>query len=69
MKQLTNPLMQNPVGAVVGGVAFYWGSAKYLKVSNTYARLAIAVAGLYVGAMAQKQISAMMSKPTAAAAK
>ena len=69
MKQLTNPIMQNPIGAVVGGVTMYWASAKYLGVSNMYARIGLGVVGLYVGAMAQKQVSAMMSKPSASATK
>jgi hypothetical protein len=65
MKQLTAPVMANPIGAVVGGVAFYWASSKYAGVSNMYARIGLGIVGLYVGAMAQKAISAQMSKPTA----
>jgi hypothetical protein len=69
MKQITAPVMQNPIGAIVGGVALYWASHKYAGVSNTYARIGLAVVGLYVGAYAQKQVSAMMSKPTATTTK
>jgi len=69
MKQLTAPVMQNPVGALVGGVAFYWASHKYAGASNMYARIGLGVVGLYVGAYAQKQVSAMMSKPDAKSTK
>lgn len=69
MKQLTAPLMQNPIGAIAGGAAFYWASKKYAGVSNTYVRVGLGIVGLFVGAYAQKQISASMSKPTAASTK
>lgn len=69
MKKITDPVMANPVGAIVGGVAFWWGSHKYANVSNMYARIALTAVGVYVGAMAQKQVSAMMSKPTSSSVK
>ena len=69
MKQLTAPVMQNPVGAIVGGVALYWASHKYAGVTNMYARIGLGIVGLYVGAYAQKQVSAMMSKPSATTTK
>ena len=69
MKQLTAPVMQNPVGAIVGGVALYWASHKYAGVSNMYARIGLGIVGLYVGAYAQKQVSAMMSKPKSSTTK
>ena len=69
MKNITDSVMANPVGAIVGGAAFWWGSHKYMSVNNMYARIALTAVGFYVGAMAQKQVSAMMSKPTASSAK
>lgn len=65
MKQLTAPIMQNPVGALVGGVAFYWASHKYAGVTNMNMRIVLGLVGLYAGAYAQKQFSAMSSTPSA----
>ena len=52
MKNQIAKITANPIGSVVGGVAFYYG-AKKMNVSNMYALIAIAVVGVYVGAMAQ----------------
>jgi len=65
IRQQTAKITNNPLGAIVGGVAFYFGSKKYAKVSNPWLLGGLALVGVVVGAMAQ---SAMKSKgqPTAA---
>ena len=69
MKNITSTVMANPIGAVAGGAAFWWGSHKYMGVNNMWARIAVTAVGVYVGSLAQKQVSAMMSTPSASAAK
>lgn len=53
MKNQITKITANPIGSVVGGVAFYYGAKKMGNVSNMYALIALAVVGVYVGAMAQ----------------
>lgn len=56
MKNQISKITSNPIGAIVGGVAFYYGAKKMANISNMYALLAIAAVGLYVGAMAQAKL-------------
>lgn len=53
MKNQITKITSNPIGSVVGGVAFYYGAKKMGNVSNMYALIALTVVGVYVGAMAQ----------------
>lgn len=63
-----NSVTSNAIGAIVGGVAMYYG-AKKLNVSNKWAVWGIALAGVIVGANVQKGMSAAKSKPTASTTK
>lgn len=56
MKNQISMITSNPIGAVVGGVAFYYGAKKMANISNMYALLAIGAVGLYVGAMLQTKL-------------
>ena len=56
MKNQISMITSNPIGAVVGGVAFYYGAKKMGNISNMYALLAIGAVGLYVGAMVQTKL-------------
>lgn len=68
MKNHITKITANPIGSVVGGVAFYYGAKKMGNVSNMYALIAIAVVGVYVGAMAQAKFMPK-GAPTAATVK
>lgn len=56
IRQQTAKITNNPLGAIVGGVAFYFGSKKYAKVSNPWLLGGLAVVGVVVGAMAQDKL-------------
>jgi hypothetical protein len=60
IKSVTETVKTNFVGALVGGVALYYG-AKKMKVENKYAHWGLVVVGAIAGAMAQ---SKLMSKAT-----
>lgn len=68
MKNQIARITSNPIGSVVGGVAFYYGAKKMANVSNMYALIAIAAVGVYVGAMAQARLMPK-GTPTAATVK
>ena len=50
-------LTANPIGAIAGGVAFYYGAKKMGKVENNYALIGLAVVGAIVGAMVQSRLA------------
>ena len=68
MKNQIAKITANPIGSVVGGVAFYYGAKRMGNVSNMYALIAIAAVGVYVGAMAQAKFMPK-GAPTAATVK
>jgi hypothetical protein len=68
MKNQIAKITANPIGSVVGGVAFYYGAKRMGNVSNMYALIAIAAVGVYVGAMAQAKLMPK-GAPTAATVK
>ena len=51
------------IGTAVGAVATYWAVGKYTGISNTWARLGLAVVGGLVGANVQSTIAAKKSAP------
>lgn len=61
-------IKNNPIGAVVGGVAFFYGAKKFAKVENKWALAGIAVVGVVVGAFVQSKMKAAQSVPTASTA-
>lgn len=69
MKDQLKKVTSNPVGAVVGGVAFYYGAKKMANVQNNIALIAIAVIGAYAGATVQSNMKAKASVPTQATVK
>jgi hypothetical protein len=64
IRQQTAKITNNPLGAIVGGVAFYFGSKKYAKVSNPWLLGGLAVVGVVVGAMTQDKLKSK-GQPTA----
>jgi hypothetical protein len=65
MNKTISSVTSNPLGAIVGGVAVFYGAKRFANVSNTYVLIGATVLGIIGGAMAQKSIQASMSKPTA----
>lgn len=65
MKEQIKKITSNPIGAVVGAGAFYFGAKKFAKVENTWALVGLAVVGGVVGAMVQAKIKAKQGAPTA----
>lgn len=65
IKENVAKIKNNPIGAVVGGVAFFYGAKKFAKVENKWALGAIAVVGVVVGALVQSKIRAKSGAPTA----
>jgi uncharacterized membrane protein YeaQ/YmgE (transglycosylase-associated protein family) len=47
----------NPIGAIAGGVAFYYGAKKMGKVNNMYALIGLGLVGAVVGAMVQSKVA------------
>jgi len=68
MKNQITKITSNPIGALAGAAAFYFGAKKMANVSNMYALVGLAVVGAYVGAMAQAKFMPK-GAPTAATVK
>ena len=47
----------NPIGAIVGAVAFYLGAKKVMKVENKWAVGGLTALGVIVGSMAQAKFA------------
>lgn len=69
MNKTISSVTSNPMGAVVGGIAVFYGAKKFAKVSNTMVLIGATILGVIGGAMAEKTIKASKSKPTAATTK
>ncbi len=65
IKSIGGSLKENPIGAIVGGVALFFAAKKLMKVENKYALAGIALVGVIAGAITQ---SKMKSKATLAPA-
>ena len=58
-------LTSNPIGAVAGGLAGYFGASK-MGITNVYGQWGLAIVGVIVGAKVQGMVSAKLSAPKAA---
>jgi hypothetical protein len=65
MKNQIAKITSNPIGSVVGGVAFFYGAKKFGNISNMYALVGVSLLGVVVGAMAQAKFMPK-GQPTAA---
>lgn len=65
----TAKIKANPIASVVGGVAGFYVTKKYIKATQWWALGLGAVVGLVGGAMTGSAIAARKSTPTAAATK
>jgi len=65
MNKTITSVTSNPMGAVIGGIAVFYGAKKFANVSNMYVLIGATVLGILGGAMVQKSIVASKSKPTA----
>lgn len=68
MKNQIAKITANPIGSVVGGVAFFYGAKKYANISNMYALVGASLLGVVVGAMTQAYFMPK-GQPTAATVK
>lgn len=69
MKENVAKVTNNPIGAVVGGVAVFYAAKKLGKVSNKWALIGLTLAGVVAGALAQSAMKAKKSQPTTAEVK
>ena len=53
MKNQIAKITANPLGAIAGGVAAFYGAKKFGNISNKYALIGVSLLGVIVGAMAQ----------------
>lgn len=65
MKEQVKKITSNPIGALVGAGAMYFGVKKFAKVENKYVLIGLAVVGGVVGAMIQAKMKAKAGAPTA----
>ena len=65
IKSTVGHVTSNPIGAVAGGLAGYFGASK-IGITNTYAHWGLVVVGIFAGAFVQGKISAHASAPKAA---
>ncbi len=63
INQTTTKVTSNVVRSVAGGVLGWWASGKYLGVQKTWAKVAVALVGVVIGAYAQSTIKARTSAP------
>jgi hypothetical protein len=69
MNKTISNVTSNPMGAVVGGIAVFYGAKKFAGVSNTYVLIGATILGVLGGAMVQKSMKASASKPSATTTK
>lgn len=65
MAKVTN----NPIGAVVGGVAGFYAAKKFTNITNMWLMAGMTVLGVVVGANVQSMMKAQSGTPTAATTK
>jgi hypothetical protein len=63
MNKTITSVTSNPMGAVIGGIAVFYGAKKFAGVSNTWVLVGATVLGVLGGAMVQKSMKASSSKP------
>lgn len=66
IKEQTAKITNNPIGAVVGGIAIFYAAKKFGKIENKWALAGAALVGVVLGAMVQSKMKAKSSAPTAA---
>ena len=65
IKSEATKVTSNPIGAIVGGAAFFYGAKKMGKVHNVWALIGITTVGVLVGAWGQSKLKAKTSVPNA----
>lgn len=65
VRQQTAKITNNPLGAIVGGVAVFYGAKKFAKVSNYWLLGGLTIVGVIAGAMIQGSMKGK-GQPTAA---
>lgn len=69
MNKTISSVTSNPMGAVIGGIAVFYGAKKFASVSNMYVLIGATVLGVLGGAMVQKSMKASASKPNSSTTK
>jgi outer membrane lipoprotein SlyB len=69
MKKQISLVTSNPIGSVAGAIGGWMISTKVFKFENMLMKVAVTVAGAYVGATIQSNMKAKASQPTPAVIK
>lgn len=70
MKDQVSKITSNPIGAIAGAAAFYFGAKKLMKVENKWALIGLSAVGLIAGAMVQSKLKSKATiKPAIVGAK
>lgn len=56
MKDQLKKVTNNPIGAIAGGVAVFYGAKKFANVENKFVLIGLALVGAVAGAMIQAKI-------------
>jgi len=64
VRKETAKITNNPIGAIVGGVAVFYGAKKFASVSNPWLLGALALVGVIAGARVQSSLKSK-GQPTA----
>lgn len=65
MKEQVKKIASNPIGALVGAGAVYFGVKKFANVENKWVLIGLTIVGGVVGAMVQSKMKAKAGAPTA----
>lgn len=65
IKDQVSKITSNPIGAIAGGGAAFYGAKKFGKVTNKWVLAGITLVGVVAGAFVQAKIKAHKSHPTA----
>ena len=66
LKNSTDKVKGNLLGAAAGGVLVWWASKKYMGVEKMWLRAGLTLVGAVAGAYAQSMVKAKASAPKAA---
>ncbi len=70
IQSIGGSLKSNPIGAIIGGVALYFGAKKLMKVENKWALGGLVVVGVIAGAITQSKLKSKATiKPAIVGAK
>ena len=65
IKTNVNKIKNNPIGAVAGAAAMFFGAKKYAKIQNNYVLVGLAIVGAIAGANASFYFKTRANAPKA----